>query len=81
LGQALLVLMTLMTLAAGSCLFDGDEMDHVSIDLCQAFALFSTTVVVFAAARIQLLSADPGPGAYEASVRRPDPPPKLSSLS
>jgi hypothetical protein len=73
--------MTLLTLAAGSCLFDGDEMDHVSVDLCQALALFSTAVVVLAAARIQLLAADPRPGTYTASVRRLDPPPKLSSLS
>lgn len=80
-GQALLVLMTLLTLAAGSCLFDGDEMDHVSVDLCQALALFSTAVVVLAAARIQLLSADPRPGTYAASVRRLDPPPKRSLLS
>ena len=80
-GQALLVLMTLLTLAAGSCLFDGDEMDHVSVDLCQALALFSTAVVVLAATRIQLLSADPRPGTYAASVRRLDPPPKRSPLS
>lgn len=80
-GQALLALMTLLTLAAGFCLFDGDELDHISVDLCQAFALFSTAVVVLVAARIQLLAADPRPGTYAASVRRLWTPRRSSPLS
>jgi hypothetical protein len=81
-GQALLIVMAALTLAVGFCLFDGDEMDNrISVDLCQALAVFSTAVVVFASALIQLLSADPRPATYAASVRQLDPPPKLSSLS
>lgn len=71
-SQALPVVMALLILAVGFCLFDGDEMD------CQALALFSTAAVVLASALIQLLSADPRPATYGASVRRLDPPPRLS---
>jgi hypothetical protein len=81
-GQALLIVMALLTLAVGFCLFDGDEMDKgIFVDLCQALALLSTAVVVLTSALIQLLSADPRPATYAASVRRLDPPPKLSFLS
>jgi len=81
-SQALLIVMAILTLAVGFCLFDGDEMDHaISVDLCQALALFSTAVVVLASALIKPLSADPRPATYTASVRRLDPPPRLSSLS
>ncbi len=74
--------MAILTLAVGFCLFDGDEMDKgLSVDLCQALALFSTAVVVLAAALIQFLSGDPRPATYAASVRRLDPPPRLFSLS
>ena len=74
--------MALLTLAVGFCLFDGDEMDEgISVDLCQAIAVFSTAVLVVASALIHPLSADPRPATYAASARRLDPPPKLSSLS
>lgn len=74
--------MALLTLAVGLCLFDGDQMDEgISVDLCQALAVFSTAVLVLTSVLIQLLSADPRTATCAAPVRRLDPPPKLSSLS
>jgi hypothetical protein len=78
----LLIVMALLLLAVGFCLFDGDDMDSgLSVDLCQALAVFSTAVVVLASALIRPLSADPRPATYTASVRQLDPPPKLPFFS
>jgi hypothetical protein len=77
-GRALMIVLALLTLGVGFCLFDDDEGDHhgVSVDLCLALALFSSAVVVLAFTLVQLLPADRRAPVYAASLRRLDPPPR-----
>ena len=81
-GRALLIAMAVLTLAVGLCLCDDDEMANgMSVDLCLGLAIVSVAVVVLVVALIYPLSVDLPYMAYAVSLHRPDPPPKLPSLS
>ena len=72
-----MIVLALLTLGVGFCLFDDDEGAHgISVDLCLAIALFSTAVVVLASMRVQFLPADRPAPVRAASLRRLDPPPR-----
>lgn len=81
-GRALLIALTVLTLALGLCLFDDDEMANgMSVDPCVGLAIFSVALVVLVVALVYPLSIDLPYTAYAVLLYRPDPPPKLPFLS
>jgi hypothetical protein len=80
-GRALLIAMTVLTLAVGLCLCADDEMaSGMCVDLCLGLAIFSGAVVILVVALVYPLSIDLPYAAYAVALHRPDPPPKLPSL-
>jgi hypothetical protein len=84
-GRVLLAAMVVVTIAAGLCLFDGDEhetADHgASFDLCFGLAITSIAAVVLAFGSLHDLPVEPPYVVHAVSLRRLDPPPKFPSLS
>jgi peptidoglycan/LPS O-acetylase OafA/YrhL len=82
-GQALVLVLALLTLAVGFCLFDGDETaTGASFDLCAtlAMAMASLTLSLLALGRLGPVSTDPPQAVHDVSLRRLDPPPKSPLL-
>lgn len=77
-GRAFLIVMVVVTVAVGLCLFDDDEMDS---NLCCGLAIFSVAVFLATLGPVYLLSNAPRCAVYAVSLRRLDPPPKSLFLS
>jgi hypothetical protein len=84
-GRAVIVGLAFLTLAAGLCLFDGDETGtpgHLSPpDLCGGLALFVFAVTLLGLAARGDVFVSPAAATYRASRRRLEPPPRRRSLS
>ena len=84
-GQVLLAAMVLMTLAAGLCLFDGDEHgtagDGAPFDLCLGLAITSVPAVVLAFVAMHDLPFDAPDVVHVVALRGLDPPPKYITSS
>lgn len=77
-----MLVLALLTLAAGFCLFDGDETDNgTSFDLCAtlAMAISSLALILLVLGRLEPVSADPLQAVHGVSLQRLDPPPKSPS--
>ena len=81
----LLAGMVVMILAAGLCLFDGDEHgtagDGASFDLCLGLAITSVAAFILAFVTTYELPLDPPYVVHAVPLRGLDPPPKSVSLS
>lgn len=76
-GRALPIALIVLTLAAGLCLCDDDEMANgMSVELCLGLAVLCVAVVVLVVALISPLSVDLPYRAYAVLLLRPDPPPR-----
>jgi hypothetical protein len=90
-GRGTILAASLLVLAAGLCLFDGEASHHdgdgqhedgVSYDLCFGMIVTSLAVPLLAGPRVSgWVALDLPRRAYPVSLHQPDPPPKRSSLS
>jgi hypothetical protein len=84
-GRVLLAAMIVVTIAAGLCLFDGDEHgtahSGASFDHCCGPAITSIAAVVLAFVSMHDVPVDPPHVVHAVPLRRLDPPPKSPSLS
>lgn len=84
-GRAAVLGLALLALAAGLCLFDGNETGtpgHLSApDLCSGLALFAFVATLLGLAARGEVFLSPAAVTYRASRRRLEPPPRLRSLS
>ena len=77
-GRVFLIVLVVLTVAVGLCLFDDDEMCTY---LCTGLAIFSVAMFLATLGAIQPLPSAPRCAVYVVSLHRPDPPPKSSFLS
>jgi hypothetical protein len=83
-GRVLVIILAVLTLAVGFCLFDGDETDNgASVDFCAplAMAISSLALILLVLGRLEPVSADPLQTVHGVSLQRLDPPPKSPLLS
>ena len=78
LGRVFLIVMVVLTVVVGLCLFDDDEM---CTNLCTGLAIFSVAMFLAILGAVQPLPSAPRCAVYVVSLHRPDPPPKSSFLS
>lgn len=78
-GRVLLLVLALLSVGAGLCLFDAhqhDGADGASFDLCLGFAIVSVGMVSFISVLIETMLLDPPLLLHAVPLHRLDPPPK-----
>lgn len=74
------LILAVLVLGVGFCLFDGAEGGHVGLDLCLGMLVTSLTVLVYQLPLTGLASADRFAAVLACSARILAPPPKTALL-